>query len=173
MTHIILLFSAFLMSTEPIVADTITTKDGGTITTAYTDCKGNGSCDIIATRKNISGAVLWSKTFGRSSYDKSRSAIESADGTIYILGSTSSYGNGNYDVYVIKLDSSGNKIWSQTFGDFYNEYPKSITETKNNQISITATKQVCFGEKNNFSNCSNRLWEIKIDETGKMLSENF
>lgn len=173
MTHIIVLFSALIMSTEPIVTDTTNTKDGGTITTSYTDCEGNGSYDIIATRKNISGAVLWSKTFGGSSYDKSRSAIESADTNIYILGFTSSYGNGNYDLYVITLDSSGNEIWSQTYRDFYYDYPKGISETKNNQISITATKQVCFGEKNNFSNCSSRLWEIKIEETGKMLSENF
>jgi hypothetical protein len=57
---------------------------------------------------NISGNVQWTKTIGGRSWDEARSIIQSSDGGYVVAGYTRSFGAGSFDIYVVKLDSSGN-----------------------------------------------------------------
>jgi hypothetical protein len=55
-----------------------------------------------------SGTLQWSRTIGRTRFDFGRSIIQTADGGYVLSGYTSSLGAGNNDMYVVKLDGSGN-----------------------------------------------------------------
>jgi hypothetical protein len=66
---------------------------------------------------------------GGSSYEYARSIIQTTDGGYAVAGYTGSFGAGNYDVYVVKLDGSGNIQWTRTIGEGGDDRGYSIIQT--------------------------------------------
>jgi len=66
------------------------------------------------------GNIVWSKTFGcktnSGAKDVAANAIENSesDGGFYLAGQLWNQTNNTYEVYVLKTDSDGNKLWSKT-----------------------------------------------------------
>jgi hypothetical protein len=63
---------------------------------------------------NSSGTLLWSRTIGGTGNDDARSIIQSMDGGFVVAGRTQSFGSGNNDVFVVKLDANGNTCGNST-----------------------------------------------------------
>ena len=81
------------------------TSDGGYIIAGYTGSFGVGG-DVYLIKTDASGNQQWSQTFGGSFEDWGYSLQQTSDGGYIITGSTSSYGAGNGDVYLIRLAGS-------------------------------------------------------------------
>ena len=62
--------------------------------------------------------------FGGNGIDIGYSAKPTLDKQYIVAGSTSSYGAGNTDVYLVKVDSMGVPIWAKYFGGFNNDVGK-------------------------------------------------
>jgi hypothetical protein len=79
-----------------------------------------GSYNILIVRTTANGVSLWKKTMSGSGDDGVNSVIETTTQDYIIAGSTSTYGqdaNSFYkDVYLMKLDDSGNLLWGKTYG---------------------------------------------------------
>lgn len=142
--------------------------DNGSIQVSTIGAKKGNTTDILLTKNDAEGNEIWDKRLGGSSWDKASSILETKDGYL-IVGSTSSYGKGNYDFYVIKTDRKGKKIWQKTYGGFYNEYGKSA-EITNKGYRIKGTKQNCTNNSNIDRECTTSIWFVDIDENGSELS---
>ena len=94
----------------------IQTSDGGFAVTGYTDGLGAGSEDIILSRFDASGNHLWTKTLGGDSSEIGYSVVQTLDGGFAVAGHTNSFGAGDYDIIVCRLDSLGNHLWTKTLG---------------------------------------------------------
>jgi len=68
-------------------------------------------------------------TFGDALDDRANSVQQTADGGYIVAGNTDSYGAGNYDAWVLKLDSSGNQVWAHTFGGVSDDWANSVQQT--------------------------------------------
>lgn len=143
--------------------------EGGSINVTTIESRDGESSRILLTKNYANGNEIWSEQFGGKSFDKASSILEIEDGYI-IVGSTSSYGNGNYDMFVIKTDKKGNKIWQNTYGNFYNEYGYNIEQTETGYL-VKGTIQKCSSNTDVFNRtCTTNVWFVTIDTNGKELS---
>jgi hypothetical protein len=91
------------------------TPSGGYIL-AGTTASITGSNDVYVIKTDSSGNIVWAKTYGGLNSDIGSSIESTADGAYLVVGTTSSFGSGTSNMYVLKIDSTGNVIWSKTYG---------------------------------------------------------
>jgi len=84
------------------------TTDGGYIVAGVTSSFGdNYNSDVYILKLNSDGSLEWQKTFGGNGEDWAISIQQTKDGGYIVAGFTNSFGAGDYDVYILKLDSNG------------------------------------------------------------------
>ena len=81
------------------------TNDGGYV--VATSLSYSGNFDVYLAKMNAAGDTMWTRTIGGSGYDDAWSVQQTIDGGYVIAGSTSSFGAGQYDVYLIKTNANG------------------------------------------------------------------
>jgi hypothetical protein len=102
------------------------TPDGGYVAAGhrnnYTPTGGYRGTDLVVVKLNAGGAIVWEKIFGGGGDDFAAKVVNTADGGYMISGITNSSdgdvvnNHGSYDIWLIKVDASGNKVWAKTLG---------------------------------------------------------
>ncbi|MBC8277254.1 MAG: hypothetical protein H8E46_03420, partial [FCB group bacterium] len=105
------------------------TTDGGYIIAGNTDSYGAGSLDVYLIKTDVNGNEDWTKTYGGSNWDVGGCAQQTSDEGYIITGSTGSYGVGDYNVYLIKTDTNGDTLCTQTYGGSDNDRGYSVQQT--------------------------------------------
>lgn len=143
--------------TQTDIPSRITPKNAGgyIFTGSSASLNGNlsgnyGSFDIwiMSLQSNLS--VAWSRHYGGSADDRGVAAYQLSDGNIMVFGTTLSIdvdvhnNNGNNDVFVMKLNSLGDTLWTRTYGGSATDI---INEVK--FLSDTTFALVGFSNSNN------------------------
>lgn len=133
------------------------TSDGGYVVAGYTDLYGTQDADYLVLKLNSHGNIIWEKTFGGIADDRASSIQQTSDGGYIVAGYTNSYGAGDGDYWVLKLDSDGNTIWDKTFGDIDFDAASSIKQTSDGGYIVAGHKS------------PSGAWVIKLDSNGNIL----
>ena len=84
------------------------------------DSNVSNTDDILVSKIDQQGNLLWSKSFGEINKDDYAMSIEiSTVGDLYVSGISESnlngqIGNGGADSFLMKLDKDGNEIWTKS-----------------------------------------------------------
>lgn len=142
-----------------------------------------GEDDIWLIQIRPDGTKLWEKSFGGSGTDEAFNAIMLSDGSYIISAhsnspaggdkSTSSQKGGRYglDLWILKIDKNGNKIWDKTFGgDGDEETPTALTATKDgNFIIAVGSASNLSGDRTESLRGIKDFWIIKLSPSGNKI----
>jgi hypothetical protein len=120
----------------------VSTSDGGMLILGHSNSydgdiiKNHDLIDILLTKLDAEGNLIWTKTFGGSLNDYGMSIIPTSDGNFVIAGySASSNGDvpgnvGLHDFYISKITGEGNIIWSKNYGFSNHDHAHKIIQTR-------------------------------------------
>ncbi|MFH1891575.1 MAG: dockerin type I repeat-containing protein [Candidatus Zixiibacteriota bacterium] len=123
-----------------------TTSDGGFLFAGDTYSYGAGNRDVYLIRTDSMGDTLWTRTYGGSGGELAWDLQKTADNCYIVYGVTGSYGAGEYDLWLLKIDSNGDTIWTATYGGYGTEYPGSIEKTSDGGYILVGTTCSTGGE---------------------------
>jgi len=107
---------------------------------------------------NSSGDLQWNKTFGISQ-SVAKGVVETSEGDIAIIGQTRDYGVGDYDFWTLKLNSSGDLQWNNTFGGINSDLAYAITDSQDGIVIVGGMGQ----------NLYKQISSVKYDYEGNMI----
>src|SRR5205823_392934 len=122
------------------------TSDGGYILTGHTYSFSAGEPDVYLIRTDSSGDSLWTKTFGGLGFDDGVSVQQTTDGGYIIVGVTNLFTPDSGDVYLMKTDSSGNVLWTRTYGGTGNDIGYSVQQNADGGYIIAGVTNFLSGD---------------------------
>jgi hypothetical protein len=106
--------------------------------------------------------TLWTHTYGGIAEDCGESMQQTSDGGYIMTGATYSFGAGEADVLLVKIDSQGGRTWQRTFGGSDNDWGYSVQQTSDGGFIIS-------GETNSFGSGQSDVYLIKTDAIGNLV----
>jgi len=145
--------------------DTVTragvlSPDNNYIVTGYTNSLGVNNYTFLLMKIDVSGNLLWNKTYGETGSEEAHSITTAPDGYV-IVGDTQSAGT-DIHAWVVKVDLNGNLMWEETVGGKKADSPAYVVSAKDGGY-LVAGFTFSFGAGNR------DFWLFKIDDSGKIL----
>lgn len=109
-------------------------SDSSYVITGFTSSYGVAGYDALLMRVDKNGNQLWQTTFGGDDWDFANDVVLAADGNLFVVGNTSSFGN-KQDGFVLKYDTSGNQLLYKLVSGAENEDLRSIIVTNDNYLA--------------------------------------
>src|SRR5882724_2767654 len=128
---------------------------------------------LTVTQKPYTFSIGYSKILGGSDYESDRS-INSPDGGIVMAATTSSAdgdvhgSHGKEDAWIVKLNSTGDTVWTRTLGGKGDDEASAISATPDGGYIVTGSTDSEDGDitdKRPFFNKD--VWVIKLDGNGR------
>jgi hypothetical protein len=136
------------------------TSDGGYILAGRTTFPGAGNYDVWVVKLNAGGSLIWHKIFGGADEDVARSVQPTADGGYVVAGWTRSFGAAGYDVWVVKLASSGDISWQKRYGGPNEDKAFSIVQAADGGYAVAGSTNSWGG--------GGDIWVLKLDPGGNI-----
>lgn len=126
-------------------ANSVTTaSDGGYVIGGWYDISALFTSEFYLIRTDDQGDTLWARTYGEKTDSNARNgsgnqgfhAFQTADQGYFFVGEVHGFGAGSSDVYAIRLDASGDTLWSRTFGSPESDYGQNALQTSDGGFLI-------------------------------------
>ena len=113
-------------------------SDGGYIITGFANPPiSEYGYDLWVFKTDSIGEVLWSKTFGTDTTQESGSwIIETSNREFILVGNRQVKYGASPDIWILKINSLGDTLWTKTIGGTYSELAFSLLETNSNEYLV-------------------------------------
>jgi len=137
-------------------------NDGGYYLFGASQSYGSGSFDMLLIKTDSDGEEQWHKSYGGTSFEYGKSIAKTQTGDLYLLGSSKSFGiDGSVDTYIVKTDSDGNELWSETIGGNMDDFGESLVVTPDSGCAIV-------GSTESFGNGGKDMYFLKLFSDGSI-----
>ena len=107
--------------------------------------------------------ITFEQTFGGRYDDEANDIIALKDGYM-LVGSTASFGKGQNDAYVVRVDKFGNKVYSLAIGGSSEDEANAVVEVKDGFVIAGSTRS--------FGNGVESIYMAKVSKVGALLWQN-
>jgi hypothetical protein len=141
-----------------------------------------GLSDVWVVCINADGDVLWERSFGGNYHDQGIHAVQTSDGGFLVGATTSSATSGNKssshfgssDLWVIKLDAAGTKVWERSFGGNAYDSLCGVLQTSEGNLIVGGWAEGLSEGGNKIAprrSFMGDVWLIRLDNDGNRLWE--
>lgn len=157
------------------------TSDGGFILAGHSWSRPNGygAGDFWVVRADLKGNVIWERPFGGNRNETCAAVRQTSDGgfliggdsvTLGANGSKSSTNWGAWDVWLVRIDANGNKLWDKTYGGRDNEHLTSLEPTSDGGFILAGRSfSGSDGNKTSPQWGNGDVWIVRVDANGNKL----
>lgn len=147
----------------------IRTRDGGFAMIGFSNTQEDGG-DMYCVKTDDAGEVKWEKLFGPPRVDYGFCLVENDNEEILFGGTENGFFNPTQtefqthdaDIFIVKTDKNGNKLWSKTYGGDKHDWCKDIIAAPDGGYFVSGSTQ-------SFGAGSFDIFLMKIDENGNEL----
>ncbi len=146
----------------------VQTSDGGYALAGYTESYGAGNADFWLVKTDSLGHKVWDHCYGGTELDCAYSLVQTNDGGYTLAGETRSHISGKVEAWLVRTDSVGNMLWSQSYGMPVDIqiFAYSLVETPDGGYAMAGhTWNAIIGDL--YYGCSD-AWLAKTDADGNM-----
>jgi uncharacterized delta-60 repeat protein len=137
------------------------TADGNLIIGGYSETTEN-SYQVYAAKLSMIGDTIWTRSYGGADWDFCRQLVSLPDGGFAVFGQTFSYGAGNGDFYLLRLNSNGDTLWTKTYGGPELESGESIALASDGGFYLA-------GYTTSFGAGMHDIYVVRTDQDGDTL----
>jgi hypothetical protein len=174
------------------VSSIATDKSANTLVVGYFDGKlstdkvtltAAGKRDLFLVKLDTTGSSVWSKQFSVGSLNATGVLATDSSDNILLAGGfagTANFGGGDFvatssgfppkfDIFIAKLDSSGNHLWSKSFGDMSDQYASDVTVDSSDNVLVAGSfaSTIDLGGGPLSSADAMDIFVTKLDPSGK------
>lgn len=151
---------------DDLVSSILQTSDNGYLLTGATTASVAGFIDAVVMKMDSAGNILWTNAYGRGDFDQLTCAVQTFDGNFVCAGSATDSSIYGRDVLVMKIDHTGNILWSKRYGTTGTDYASSL----DGLIQTADSGLVVVGITNNLTGVfNNDPFIMKLNSNGDTL----
>lgn len=135
-------------------------SDGNYLALGFTNSNGAAGEDFYAVKFSVDGDTLWTRQYGGSGGDIGTEIVGTHDGGAVLGGLSNSFGANGLDIWIVRIDSLGDTLWSHSFGSTGLDRINQLILTSDN--SILAVGAIAMGS-------DRHAWAAKIASDGALL----
>ena len=141
---------------EDICLTALQTDDSGFLLAGRSKSSGAGDYDFYLVKTDDEGVETWNDYYGGEGEDICESIVDIRDGGYLLAGSTTSFGEGGYDMCLLKVDVNGDLKWSIPFGGDEDDFCTSAQQTADGGF-------ILGGYTNSFGEGEYDFWLVKTE----------
>jgi hypothetical protein len=134
------------------------TVDGGYVLAGNKEV-GDADSDCWILKLDGFGEIEWEKAYGGNMGDGCYGVQQTGEGGYILVGSTASFGAGDTDVWVLKMDGLGEIEWQYAYGGNGRDFAYSVQEPVEHGYIVAANTD-------SFGAGGYDLWVLKLDSQG-------
>ncbi len=136
----------------------------GYILCGYTTSFGSGGRDAWIVAVDTSGAVTEQKALGGAGDEYGRSIQITSDGGCILAADTSSFGAGERDVWLVKMDGGLAVQWEKAYGGPGIDFPRTVVCEAGGGYTVASYTD-------SFSGGENEFWLLTVDGEGDVVRQ--
>lgn len=136
--------------------------DGGFVVVGYTESLSARIRDVYALKVDGDGDKVWEKIHGGDKTDLAYDVVRSGDGGFIVVGQSTSFGGGVWDVYLLKMDGMGDRVWEKTYGVSKVDYCRCVTGSGDGGFVVAGSTYPPGREDTD-------VYVLKIDSQGNLV----
>ncbi len=122
----------------------------------------NYDYDLHIAKISLEGKLVWEKNIGGDRDEFAGGIAGTDDGGALVVGSTESYGEGDKNIYIAKLDKNGKLLSAHTVGGIKDDVAKALTRTRDGQFVMVGYREIERAGDADF-------FVMKMDQNGKQI----
>nr|MBN2276625.1 hypothetical protein [candidate division Zixibacteria bacterium] len=143
-------------------AKIIISRDHNLVVVGSSSSTPDGQSDIYLFKVNREGELIWDRMLGGHDYEDGSDVIELPDGGLAVIGTTRSYGAGNTDIYLARLNKDGEILWEKTFGGADLDHGSALTLIPGGDFLI-------LGWSKSFGNQREDFYLARVNHSGSLV----